>query len=206
MQDRMRHLPRSFDVYHSMGAGRTMWMITNSEVAVLPVRFGSLFLKSKRISLRVLLGLLWILFLPNTSYLFAGLEHFPAQWHSVNGLQHFDLILEYIAVELFALLTFLLAFLPFKRVIKRLSHGEQVLAIILFNFLIAFGTALGKWKHVNSWVVFTDPIKVALSAVQILTSFSLFELVILFCVICNVIYFLFRRILLRHAHLLWQNP
>ena len=75
---------------------------------------------------------------------------------------------------------------------KPRSREIGVVAILLCNLLVAYGTVLGRWGHVNSWVVFTTPAKVALAAMQIFRSLHLF-------VVCNGIYFLFRSTLLRYA-------
>jgi uncharacterized membrane protein len=176
-----------------------MLMAANCEVAALSVGFAFLFLKSSGAFFKVLFGFLWLLFLPNTAYLFAGLEHFPSQWNSAGGQRHLIVILEFAAVEMFGVVTFVLAFLPLERVLKGRSREAGIAAIVLCNLLVAFGTVLGKWEHINSWVVFTRPVKVALAAMQIFTSLRLLELTLLFFVVCNGIYFLFRGALLRSA-------
>jgi uncharacterized membrane protein len=176
-----------------------MPMAANCEVAALSVGFAFLFLKSSWPFFKVLFGFLWLLFLPNTAYLFAGLEHFPAQWNSAGGLRHLTVMLEFAGVEAFGVVTFFLAFLPLERMVKGRSQKMGIAAILLCNLLVAFGTVLGKWGHVNSWVVFTAPAKVALSAMRIFTSVHFLELILLFFVVCNAIYFLSRSTVLRYS-------
>jgi uncharacterized membrane protein len=174
--------------------------VANSEVAAIPVGFAFFFLNSHRAFFKVLFGCLWLLFLPNTAYLFADLVHFPAQWNSAGGgLRHVILILQFAALEALGIVTFLVAFLPLERIVKPRSREIGIVAILLCNLLVAYGTVLGRWGHVNSWVVFTRPAKVLLAAMQIFRSLHLLELTLLFFVVCNGIYFLFRSTLLRCA-------
>jgi uncharacterized membrane protein len=52
---------------------------------------------------------------------------------------------------------------------------------------------LGRVERINSWQVFTDPMRVIDSAITVLTSLDLLIVLILFGLFCNFLYFLFRR-------------
>lgn len=167
-------------------------------VALLAVAFGYLFLRSRRVYFRVWWGLLWVLFLPNTAYILTDVEHLAHEWVTATASEHLALVLRYTPLFLTGIATFALAaVLPFEKVIRRLSQRAKVGAIVLFNFLVGFGVVLGKWEHINSWVIFTQPGNVALSAAHIFTSPGLLGLMVLMGVICNGVYLLFRKTLLR---------
>ncbi len=166
--------------------------------ALLAVGFGFLYLQSKRLALKVLWGLLWLLFLPNTIFIITDLDHFINQWNAASIVVRLALTLQYLVLEIIGLTTFLAAFLPFERMmhVRHLSQQQQVQAILVLNFLIAFGIVLGKWEHLNSWIVFTQPVAVARSALHIVTSLDLLGLTVFLGILGNGIYFLSRRILL----------
>ncbi len=170
--------------------------------AFLAVGFGVLYLQSKGVYPKALWGLLWLLFLPNTAYIFTDVMRLPLHWDSVSTTMDVALILQYICLEIVGLATFLLAFLPLESIIrvKHLSRRGRITATILLNFLIGFGMALGRVQYINSWVIFAQPVQVFYSAIHVATSFDLLSLAVLFGILCNGIYLLFRNMLVRHAN------
>ena len=170
------------------------WMIYNCYLACLAVGLGYLALRSKGILLKSLFGLLWLLFLPNTIYLFTDLEHLVYQWHLVRPSVLPLFLFEYLFLEVIGIITFLLSFLPFEKLLRKVNffkHRETVM-LIIFNFLIAFGMVLGRVERINSWQVFTQPVKVFNSAINVFISPDLLGLTVLFGLLCNFVYFLFR--------------
>src|SRR5581483_3289366 len=103
-------------------------------------------------------------------------------------------LLHYLIFEIIGIVTFFLAFIPFERILHTIHFFKQkeTVAIIFFIFLIAFGMVLGRVERINSWEVITQPQKVIISALDVLLSFDLLGLTILFGLFCNFIYFLFR--------------
>lgn len=175
--------------------------------ALLAVVFGFLYLKSKRAYLKVFWGLLWLLFIPNTAYIFVDVERLALHWDAVSMVMRFALAIQYICLEILGLVTFLLAMLPFESVIdaKHFSQRKQVVAIILFNFIIGFGMVLGRTGYTNSYVVFTQPIKVFYAVVHIITSPNLLALTLGFGVLCSCLYLLLRNTLLPQAQFMLKK-
>ena len=170
------------------------WMTFNSLLAALAVLLGYFFLQSRSSTLKVLFGISWLLFLPNTIYLFTDLQHIIEQWTEVTSLEAIVLLLQYILLQVVGVITFILAFHPFERIIKRFSALKKykIRYIVLFNFLIALGLVLGRVERINSWEVVTNPLRVIASAFHVFMSLDLLLLTLLFGIVCNCVYFLFR--------------
>jgi uncharacterized membrane protein len=177
------------------------WMFYNLFLAFLAVSFGYLFLRATGSIVLVVWGILWILFLPNTAYILTDIIHFVHQWPLLHMPFKIILLLQYIVFESIGLATFLLAFLPFEKIIHTVAFlkTRQVTAIILFNFVIAFGIVLGRVERVNSWHVFTQPLDALNAAFALITSVDLLGLILLLGLFCNFFYFLFRDRLLQAA-------
>jgi uncharacterized membrane protein len=177
--------------------------VSNCYVALLAVIFSYIYLhvlSVKSRALKVVFGSLWLLLLPNTAYLFTSLGHIVYQWGNTFSLTgHVILLLEYILMGLYGIIVFVFSFSPFEIIIRQINifQGRRVMWLIIFNFLVAFGLVLGRFQHINSYVVFTNPLRVLVLAINILVSFNLLELTMLFGLLCNVIYFLLRGLLLR---------
>src|SRR5207248_1183184 len=114
-------------------------------------------------------GLLWLLFLPNTIYIFTDLEHLIDQWPLLHPFFRIPLLLQYIFFELVGIVTFVIALIPFEKIILplKLLKKRKIPVLIIFNFLIAFGMVLGRVERINSWEVFTSPLKVTISAIHV---------------------------------------
>ncbi len=179
--------------------------VANLNVALLAVGFAYLFLRLFKIRSRIvkfIFGALWLLLLPNTAYLFTDLGHLLYQWNNtLSPSGRILLLVQYLLLELCGVMMFLFTFLPFEKIVDQVHvfQKRKVSWLILFNFLIAFGVVLGRYEHINSYVVFTQPLKVLASVLNIFMSFDLFGLVVLFGLLCNVIYFLFRGLLLKRT-------
>ena len=171
------------------------WMIYNSFLAILPVGFGVLLLKLKQKYLKIVFGFLWLLFLPNTIYILTDLIHLIHQWHQVSPPFILLLLMQYILYDIVGFATFMLGFLPFE---KLLQHEEvlkqrQTISIIILNFYIAFCLVMGRVERINSWDVFTQPIRTIEASIHIFVTFNLLSLMILFWLFCNFVYLLLRE-------------
>ena len=118
----------------------------------------------------------------------------------MNYFKDVILLVQYVILEIIALITYLISFIPLEKIIHQfhLSKHQQILAITLFNLLLAFGMVLGRMGYTNSYIIFTQPNKIIFFIIKIVTSINLIELVILFGAIINIIYFTFRPFLLKH--------
>lgn len=167
------------------------WMTFNSFLAILAVIFGYFFLRTPNHTLKVIFGVLWLLFLPNTIYLFTDLYHILGQWDRVTFMQSFVLAFQYAFLQVIGVVTFILGFHPFEKIVAYFAvlKRNKIKAIVAFNFLIAFGMVLGRVERVNSWEVFTNPLNVLSSAFHVLTTPQLILLTIMYAFVCNFIYF-----------------
>ncbi len=166
--------------------------------AFMAVFCGYLYLKSRWLFLKIFLFFLWLMFLPNTIYIFTDLYRLIHQLNSANFISCISLIIQYFLLEIIGLTTYLLAMIPFESLIssRNFSKRSKIKGVIVFNFLIGFGMVLGKIEFVNSWIIFTHPAKIFLASIKIISSFDSIFLAFFLGVICNIIYFLFRSTLL----------
>ncbi len=169
--------------------------ISNCDVALLSAGITYLFLRLQLVKSRVvkfIFGFLWLLLLPNTAYLFTDLGHISYQWAHMSLSGSISLLVQYLLMELFAVTIFLYSCRPFEKIVERInvSRKKRVLWLILFNFLVAYGMVLGRFQHINSWILFSDPLKVLKSALNIFVSPNLLWQTLLFGILCNGLYFL----------------
>lgn len=175
------------------------WMLFNAMLAVLPVLFGYFLLLARARSLKIVLGVLWLVFLPNTIYIYTDLMHLIHQWPTVSLAEKPIIVLQHIMLQVVGIITFILAYRPLEIWLASVSKSEKqkIRAILLFNLIITFGIVLGRIERVNSWEVISDPVNVILSSVTVLTTFSTLGLLVLLWIVTNCIYFLFRDPVLR---------
>ncbi len=173
----------------------TSWMAFNLYLAFLPIVFYWLFFTLKGKFLKCIFALLWLVYLPNTIYVFTDLHHLVEQWIEVNTLGKLFLAYQYAFLEIIGLTCFLFAFYPLEKVIHyfKWKKDTRYTVLILLNFCIGFAMVLGKIERVNSWDVFLNPQFVILSTISILSSIKMLGLVILFGLFANCFYFLFRN-------------
>ncbi|SRR6266568_2334885 len=175
------------------------WMLYNSFLALVAVGFGFLSLRVNGKYLKFLFGLFWLLFLPNTIYIFTDLIHLIHQWHQFSLQLNLLLLLQYILYDVVGLVTFMLGFLPFEKLLQwvNILKKRQTISIIIINFYIAFCLVMGRVERINSWDVFTHPLKTITATIHVFITFSLLSLMILFWLFCNFVYFLLREPFLR---------
>lgn len=170
------------------------WMTFNLFLAILPVIFSWFLFKMPNKFFALVVGLLWFLYLPNTIYVFSDLHHLVEQWTSVSTFGRVILFYQYALLEFVGLTCFLVAFYPVDKIIQKYIFDKTrvVLLLVVFNFLMGFAIVLGKFERVNSWDVFVNPWFVITSTFQILFSYEMLVLSLLFGAFANFFYFLFR--------------
>jgi uncharacterized membrane protein len=168
----------------------------NSFLALIPILCGWLMLKTRQRVLRGAFALLWFSFLPNTLYILTDLRYLPEQWHAMSTVGKLGLAVQYILYELIGVSSFLLALYLLEKTLVRSRWRENkvVLAVLLIivNFFIGFGMVLGRVQRLNSWDLFLDAPKVIHASFHIVSSLELLLLVVLFGVVANAVYFVFR--------------
>ena len=173
------------------------WMGWNVFLALIPPIFGWLVLITRQRVLKVACALIWFIFLPNTLYLITDLPHIIWQWHYMHHAGQIALALQYLALVLIGLVTFLLALYPVEKALLRASWLKNKSLVPLFiiatNFFIGLGIVLGRVQRINSWDIVVDIPKVIGASLSIFNSLELILLVLFFGVFANVYYFVFRK-------------
>jgi uncharacterized membrane protein len=171
------------------------WMTYNLYLAVLPVIFAWFLFRMPNKIFTIIVGFLWLLYLPNTVYVFTDLHHLVEQWPGVDTIGKVILIIQYTILEVLGLICFLIAFYPVEKILKqlRLTERQIIYGLIGMNFLMGYALVVGKFERVNSWDVFLNPGFVISSTIQVLSSYQMVGLIILFSLFSNFFYFLFRE-------------
>lgn len=176
-------------------------MFFNVVLAVIPIFLGFVLLSSKNKLLTYVLGACWLVFLPNSLYLFTDLLNLIKQWGRVNDLIRLVLLFQYGILMIVGLFTTVLGLDQFERFLQKFGISKTKkktdLMIIILNFVIGFGITLGRIERVNSWHVITQPQSVLDSSWNILVSPQLLILTLLFGLFANLLYFTFRRPVMR---------
>ena len=111
---------------------------------------------------RMLLTLLWLLFLPNAPYILTDFIHLQ---NSTPNMIGFDLAL----IALFSATGFLAGVYSIKLMLdfNRPFNSTIVmkLAVITICLLCGYGVYLGRFIRLNSWDVFTNPQKVVIESI-----------------------------------------
>ena len=180
----------------------TIWITENILLAIIAVILGWLALKTNRIMLRGIFSFLWLLFIPNTSYMLSDIIHLPEQLPLVKEGDVIMLVFQYVILVIAAIVTFMLSLYPFEKIIKQTVKQKKqnnvytTFALLFFvNFIIAFGIVIGRVQRTNSWEVFTNIGKVIRDIVHVLISQDLIFLVLFFGLLNNFIYFSLRGIM-----------
>lgn len=178
------------------------WMVYNLSLALLPVLFVWLLLRFKNKFLKIIFGVLWFLYLPNTLYISSDIIHLFNQFGKVSAAAKVLLIAQYGVFICIGLMAFLLALYPIeKALVKAYKKKSYVpyLFVISLNFLIGFAIVLGRVERINSWEPFVEAPKVVESMIRVVTTPEFFLLSLLFGLFANLFYFLFRKKLDRHT-------
>jgi uncharacterized membrane protein len=170
------------------------WMIYNLYLAVLPMIFSLFLFKMPNKWMTYFVAALWLLYLPNTIYVFTDLQHLVEQWSQVGSIEKIVLLIQYAILEVIGLACFLIAFHPWEKILQKytVSNRQFIFGLIGINFLIGFAMVLGRIERVNSWDVLLNPLWVITSSWHVLTSYQMLGLTILFGIFSNLFYFLFR--------------
>lgn len=169
------------------------WMTYNISLAVIAVVCGWLALKVKRPTFKLPLLILWLLYIPNTLYLLSDSIHFSQQLSKIQDADKISLVIQYSVLMLFGVISFASGVYPIEKLIKK------TLAVVILQFVIAFGIVMGRVERTHSWEVFTNPIKVLNDALSVLTSLELMTFVIVTGIVANIIYFSLKLILIHYV-------
>lgn len=172
------------------------WMFYNIFLSLLGVIFAFLLFRSKKLLLKIIFFVLWLLSVPNTIYLITDLVHLPEQFVKVGLLLQAVLVFQYLSVIILGITTFFLSFYMFEKALTKFKPKDQisnVIILVIINYLIAFGVALGRFERVSSWFVLTDPIGVLDSSLDLLQSSKMITLILLFGSTSTLLYFTLKK-------------
>lgn len=171
-------------------------MTFNILLALIPVLLGWLiyYIKSKYV--KAVLFVAWVLFVPNTIYIFTDIIHLIKDIRRVDMLGFVVILLQYSTLLIAGFLTFIFSLYPIERMLRKKNkkrHERRANNLLIgINFLIGFGIVLGRVYRLNSWDIFGETERLIYATVQVLSSPSMIMLVILFGLFANLVYFLFK--------------
>lgn len=174
------------------------FILFNSLLALIAVLFGWLMVKARSKFAKILCGFFWLIFLPNTIYILTDISHLFEDWLKVNNLFRLILIIQYTLFSIVGIITFVAAIYFFQKLLQGKSAGRRkkgirvktIIAICILNFIVGFGVVLGGIQRINSWHIFTDPLRVAGDVVTLISSQELLILSFGIGILANFIYFL----------------
>lgn len=154
----------SLVLFRILLSGRSTYnfMILNLALAWIPFIFSTTLVhvkhKKRQSHVRIkllILGILWILFIPNAPYLLTDFIHLKLRdniplWYDVLLLESFTLL---------GLLLGTISSMQIEHILKdRVGKTTSTYISIGIFFLISCGVALGRFFRFNSWDVFISPI------------------------------------------------
>ncbi|QWX84370.1 DUF1361 domain-containing protein [Cellulophaga sp. HaHaR_3_176] len=129
----------------------------NLFLAIIPLAISTYIICSEKIKsskiLITLLFILWLLFIPNSAYIFTDLIHVENDY----GIKWFDFILIFVfAINglVYGILSMLDMFYVFT---QRFSIKTTHFFLFSISFLSGFGIFLGRFLRFNSWDILTRP-------------------------------------------------
>jgi uncharacterized membrane protein len=141
------------------GSGRFWFIPGNLALAWLGLIFG--WLLAKRLAEKrwkswqtVSLGVLWLVFLPNTWYVLTDFVH-VVNTGEISEL--YDIITMSLLVGVGFILGFASLYLVHKQLLKRFSEPKTVLLVLLVILIASFGIYLGRDLRWNTWDVVSNP-------------------------------------------------
>lgn len=163
-------------------------------MALIAVLFGWLMSKANSTFAKVWTGVIWLIFLPNTIYILTDITYLFEDWPKVSNLFRAILIVQYSLFALYGIITFVIAIYFFQKLLQG-NHQKKIkpatfVTIFTLNFIVGFGVVLGGIERTNSWYIFTDPIRVANDALDVLSSKEMLMLSAGVGLLANAVYFL----------------
>ncbi len=166
------------------------WMAWNIFLASISVILGYLTLKVKPKAPKLLLILIFILFIPNTIYIVTDLAHLIQRWNQVENWARIVVSIQYLIFIPIGFLTFIYSMkLLEKNLVKLDKRFRSKTIMIVMNFIVAFGVVIGRVQRANSWEIITNPVKIFQNLLVTLTSFNLIAYVLALGLFCNILYF-----------------
>lgn len=170
----------------------TAWMLWNLALAYFSIYLGRLTYRTKKTSEKIIIGFLWLLFVPNTIYILTDFYHITYQRNYVFGAEKAILYLQYILFVPFGILTYLYSLSYFDKSLKKLN-GTRVPILLAVNILIGVGVIMGRVLRFNSWDLFLTPVQTLRGLLDTIRLPHLLIPSIIFGILFNIIYFTYRK-------------
>lgn len=181
----------------------SIWMPYNLCLGAISVVAGWLAVKHLNFWLRMIFGFIWFIFIPNTLYMLIDITHLVEQFNA-SGVEIKSLLLfQYGLLIFLAVVFFVCSLYPFEEVLVKIfgRRKDFILPIlIVVNFVIGFGVAMGVIERVNSWEVVTNTTKVFDSSINVATSLKPMILAIFFGIVGNIIYFPLKATIIKYSY------
>ena len=136
------------------------------------------------------------MFIPNTIYIVTDILHLINQADNVGIFGTIILYIQYFIFLSLGLLAYVLSLYPIEKILKKhyKKQKEKInILLITINFLIGFGIVLGRVHRLNSWDLILELQKVFDAIKEIAFSPNMILLAILFGLLSNFVYFLFKE-------------
>ena len=181
------------------------WLLWNLFLAVIPVMAAYLLVRvdrrltgRSRAAALVVLGGVWLAFLPNSCYLMTEWRHFlfdrhfqgvrdatnPNDLSALRVAAHAGFFLGYSG---FGTLCFVMAIRPVARLMRR--HGFRPARLAApFYFAVSLGVYLGLILRLNTWDLVTHPMGVVASSVRAILNPPLLGIMLVYAVVLAVVY------------------
>jgi uncharacterized membrane protein len=172
------------------------WMSFNLSLALIPVILAWLAYYIKNKLLKIFLLIIWLMFIPNTIYIVTDILHLINQADNVGIFGTIILYIQYFIFLSLGLLAYVLSLYPIEKILKKhyKKQKEKInILLITINFLIGFGIVLGRVHRLNSWDLILELQKVFDAIKEIAFSPNMILLAILFGLLSNFVYFLFKE-------------
>ncbi len=184
------------------GEPRYLFLSGNLFLAWIPYAFAKLIAEKPSVqkngALTVFLGILWLLFLPNTFYLLTDFAHLLYDPTVITGEQPNQLLwFDLIILASFVWAGVLYGFTSLRSlhllIAKKFSQEKGQLFVMAILFLSSVGVYLGRIPRFNSWDVLKNPAGIASYATSGMSNlpshFSFFLFVIPLALLLMTIYF-----------------
>lgn len=180
------------------GSNAFLFMVYNLFLAWIPVVLAVIFKnyianytqkKLSKNTIIIIIFISWLLFLPNTFYIFTDLFHIPA--YPINKAPWFNLIF----LLTFSLNGLFLGIVSLKIVSNSLSHLITKYKIIIFEttvlLLSSYGVYLGRYLRWNSWDILVNPVGLFVDGSQAFFNPSALGMILVFFVMLQFCYFFY---------------
>lgn len=157
----------SASIYYYVDGGPNL--VWNMFLALAALDFAYLAGLSKKGLLKFVWLLLWFLFYPNTFYMLTDIVHMYFAGNALWDRTSMILFMLYVASILFGVLSGVLSLQLVFRSLKVSNIYLRYVIIGNLSFLSSFAIHIGRYARLNSWDMFTNPMTVVNSMIDVVS-------------------------------------